>query len=153
MRRHAWWMVVGVGSLIVRGWMRARRWSRLSDVTSASDGPTDHDDAARVGGEGDEGSPGSTDTVGPAQSAVARSLELRKQMAEQAASLASTEDQVANTFERLAQRGGPRESEQRAVAKQARDYAEVERRRAAHYRTSTATQDAGQGHTGSADKP
>ena len=101
-------------------------------------------DHAHLGAEGDpseESTPGSVD-LNDAEAQVTRALELRLRMAEQAEQVARTEDQVAETFERLAGRGGPRASERRATARQARDHAALERRRAEEYRTTTGTEDA-----------
>jgi hypothetical protein len=129
-------MALAVGSVIALRWIRARRWRRLSGVTAASD-------QADRGAEGDapkEPTPG-TVNVTDAEAQVTRSLELRLRMAEQAEQVARTEDQVAETFERLAGRGGPRESDRRATARQARDHAALERRRAVEYRTTTGTED------------
>ena len=125
--------VVVCAALAVR-WMRAERSSRLSVVPEASERPHDGDDSG--------GAPRPSPVPVDAAPQVARALELRLQMAEQADLVASTEDAVAATFERLAGRGGPRESERRATAREARDHAELERRRAAHYRATSGTEDA-----------
>jgi hypothetical protein len=128
-------MAVGVGSVIALCWIQGRRRRRLSGVTAASD-------PAHPGAEGDASgasTPGSVN-LSDAEAQVTRALELRLRMAEQAEQVACTEDQVAETFERLAGRGGPRASERRATARQARDHAALERRRAVEYRTTTGTE-------------
>jgi hypothetical protein len=132
MRKAPRWMAVGVGSVIALRWIRVRRRRRLSGVTATSD-------QAHPGADGDP-SEASAPGVSDAEAQVTRALELRLRMAEQAEQVACTEDQVAETFERLAGRGGPRESERRATAQQARDHAALERRRAAEYRTTTGTE-------------
>jgi len=59
---------------------------------------------------------------------------LRRQMAEIAASIAATEDQIANTFEKMAQQRSASDAEHLlAQAEKARSYAVKERGRAADY--------------------